>query len=786
MLGNPYAKQLGGKKDKDEDLYAGYEDIAAKQAQIIATVSGSVKNGSNAIMASQGMRPPTQSGNQPSAAGDAPRPMTSVKGAGYVSDKAKTASGRTAAFDPLKPQDLGPAPPLQKRSDTSPEFQAKEMEKEVHKFFEESCEAASQRKFSVALEKAKEAKKKEKNLTRYREKHSIADQNNQELTNAVLINLGIMFQYNNMYNDALSQYMLVVKTKAGPGIGRVRVNMGNIYFAQKKFPAAIKMYRMAMDQIANLSTEMRFKLMRNIGNAFVKLGQYQDAISSYESIMDAHPTSLTGFNLIVCYYALGNKELMKKGFQQLLNVQENYDDDDEDSDDEKNDDPLDELAADKRRRKKITSQYIHQAAMLIAPVLEKDFSAGFDWVEETLKAPRAANGGDSTRKGFPKIAADIEICKGISYLKKRNIKEAIEVFKGFEQKDIGLVDQAATNLSFLYYLENDFTNAEKYAELAVKADRYNAKALVNKANIYFEKGDLEAAKELYLEAIGVEADCVQAIYNLGLAYKRLKQYKDALQAFKKLHRIVPKDPQVIYHIANLYDHLCDNHQAAEWFKVLHGIVPNDPKVLARLGVLYTKEQDETAAFHNFLDSYNAYPVNMEVISWLGVWYVKGELYEDAIQYFMRAAEIEPDEVKWQLMVASCYRRMGARKQALEMYKKIHKQDPDNIECLRYLCSITKDMNDQQYEEYSRLLARAERAAQRPDNKYLTADPEDQQPAPGGAARPNTSDDNTGSANLGGIHHDIAPKQAGPMLGQAGGGKDAEDWGEGLEDDLLPL
>jgi intraflagellar transport protein 88 len=102
---------------------------------------------------------------------------------------------------------------------------------------------------------------------------------------------------------------------------------------------------------------------------------------------------------------------------------------------------------------------------------------------------------------------------------------------------------------------------------------------------------------------------------------------------------------------------------------------------------------------------------MEVISWLGVWYVKGELYEDAIQFFERAAEIEPNEVKWQLMVAryiiyyyvvdpphcyykaifslqsmndnSCYRRMGSYTQALTLYKKIHRQYPENLECKRY-------------------------------------------------------------------------------------------------------
>jgi hypothetical protein len=47
------------------------------------------------------------------------------------------------------------------------------------------------------------------------------------------------------------------------------------------------------------------------------------------------------------------------------------------------------------------------------------------------------------------------------------------VVLGFERKDSQkLIDQAATNLSFLYFLEGDQKNAEKYAEMAVKADRY--------------------------------------------------------------------------------------------------------------------------------------------------------------------------------------------------------------------------------------------------------------------------------------------------------------------------
>jgi len=40
--------------------------------------------------------------------------------------------------------------------------------------------------------------------------------------------------------------------------GRLRVNMGNIYFEQKKYPQAVKMYRMALDQIQNVHKDVRY------------------------------------------------------------------------------------------------------------------------------------------------------------------------------------------------------------------------------------------------------------------------------------------------------------------------------------------------------------------------------------------------------------------------------------------------------------------------------------------------------------------------------------------------
>jgi len=49
----------------------------------------------------------------------------------------------------------------------------------------------------------------------------------------------------------------------------------------------------------------------------------------------------------------------------------------------------------------------------------------------------------------------------MAFLKKKSIEKSIETLKGFEKKDKVMMGRVATNISFLYFLENDFKNAEK-------------------------------------------------------------------------------------------------------------------------------------------------------------------------------------------------------------------------------------------------------------------------------------------------------------------------------------
>jgi intraflagellar transport protein 88 len=142
---------------------------------------------------------------------------------------------------------------------------------------------------------------------------------------------------------------------------------------------------------------------------------------------------------------------MKKGFQRLLQVPLLEPDEEEtDKDDEEDEEAAaaklemarDPLKEELRTRQKAALSFCTNAAKLIAPVLDaSDWQAGYDWVIEQLKRDHAS------------VASELQICKALEYMSHKEFDRAIEELKAFEKKDVRLKARAATNLSFLYFLE---------------------------------------------------------------------------------------------------------------------------------------------------------------------------------------------------------------------------------------------------------------------------------------------------------------------------------------------
>jgi len=60
-----------------------------------------------------------------------------------------------------------------------------------------------------------------------------------------------------MYSEALTTYHDIAKNKVLAHGAKVKINMGNIYYKQNNPAKAIKMYRMAMDQLNNTNRDLR-------------------------------------------------------------------------------------------------------------------------------------------------------------------------------------------------------------------------------------------------------------------------------------------------------------------------------------------------------------------------------------------------------------------------------------------------------------------------------------------------------------------------------------------------
>lgn len=83
--------------------------------------------------------------------------------------------------------------------------------------------------------------------------------------------------------------------------------------------------------------------------------------------------------------------------------------------------------------------------------------------------------------------------------------------------------------------------------------------------------------------------------------------------------------------------------------------------------------------------------------------------EKALTFLKKAVMIAPNEIKWQLLTAACYKRTGNHMKALQVYKDLHNENPDNIECLQLLVRLSSELGLREASEYVLELRRAEKA-----------------------------------------------------------------------------
>lgn len=75
-------------------------------------------------------------------------------------------------------------------------------------------------------------------------------------------------------------------------------------------------------------------------------------------------------------------------------------------------------------------------------------------------------------------------------------------------------------------------------------------------------GNLMEARSHFMDAVSLEADCAEAIYNLGLVSKAVGNLDDALTAFKRMNNMLTDDTATMFQVChwNTCWHCLNNRQ----------------------------------------------------------------------------------------------------------------------------------------------------------------------------------------------------------------------------------
>lgn len=147
---------------------------------------------------------------------------------------------------------------------------------------------------------------------------------------------------------------------------------------------------------------------------------------------------------------------------------------------------------------------------MLASKYEGDWQGPYEFVLSKLKASK-----------YPEAEGEFEITFAFAHLSYKNIPKALEMLRNLRKKEPSLKAHAATHLSFLYFIEQNFDQADEAANTALKYDKYTPRALVNKGNCLFQAGKDDQSKNFYLEAVGDDSISIEALYNLGFVSKTM-------------------------------------------------------------------------------------------------------------------------------------------------------------------------------------------------------------------------------------------------------------------------
>jgi tetratricopeptide (TPR) repeat protein len=190
------------------------------------------------------------------------------------------------------------------------------------------------------------------------------------------------------------------------------------------------------------------------------------------------------------------------------------------------------------------------------------------------------------------------------------LKLAIEQYEQIVKIEPNNVDDHLL-LGRLYRLNNDLQKAENELKTAVGLDPNSEEAVTTLAILYTDEGDTAHALKV-LSAVPDAGRSAKLYSALGNAYEQRKEYKNAIDAYKKAIQL---DRDNLDAIRGLAENLLNDGQtdaALDQYKVIADANPEDAQTYLRMAEIYRRQGKYDEALENLKKADTMVPDSLEV------------------------------------------------------------------------------------------------------------------------------------------------------------------------------
>lgn len=210
--------------------------------------------------------------------------------------------------------------------------------------------------------------------------------------------------------------------------------------------------------------------------------------------------------------------------------------------------------------------------------------------------------------------------------------------------------------------------------------------------LHMEK-KLAAAKKLYHKALALEPTNADTLHLLGLLYKDLNEYPDAIEHLKKARLLKPQMAQVHYNLGLSYREHGDLENAIDCYKEAIRLNPNYPKAHHSLANAYHLLGRTELAFNHYQKALDLKPDFNEALLDCGKFCMGLKNYELAKQCFDEALKLKPDSAEIHFNLGSLAKEKKEFTTAIAAMQKALQLNPNHPEYFARLMSLYDEVCD---------------------------------------------------------------------------------------------